>query len=117
MEVLVRGSCDDVVVVGHENDVVDEKFIFINGFGQDREENLRKFLFHEAEGLVVGAADQVIGIFGLEDTGFACHDLELAGSVPKGSDPGGWRLRFRNFKLPHKKSRITRLRWSYGEAS
>ena len=77
-----------MIMVGHENNVMYEKSIFFNGFGQNREEYPRKLLLHEPKSLIVRATDQMVGVIGLEDTGFACHAGELAGSMPKGSDPG-----------------------------
>ena len=62
VEVFFGGGGDDVVVIGHEDDVVDEKVIFFNGLFQGFEKDADGLALVEAEGPVVGPADQVVGI-------------------------------------------------------
>jgi hypothetical protein len=42
----------------------------------------------EPEGPIVGSADQMVGIFSLDDTEWASHDVNKAHRVPRCSDTG-----------------------------
>jgi len=61
VEVFFRSCCNDVVVVGHEDDVMDEKVIFFMGFRKCLEHDAGDVPLVEPEGSVVGPADQVVG--------------------------------------------------------
>ena len=73
VEVVFCGGGDDVVVVGHEDEVVDLKSIFFEDFPESLGEESDGGVAEESEGAVVGAADKVVGVLGLDDAGFACH--------------------------------------------
>ena len=73
VQVVFCGGGDDVVVVGHEDEVVDFKSIFFEDFPEGTGEESDGGVSEESEGAVVGAADQVVGVLGLDDAGFACH--------------------------------------------
>ena len=62
VEVFLGGCGKYMVVVGHEDNVMDEKMIFFNGFGQGFENDAGGLSLVEAEGPVVGPADQMIGV-------------------------------------------------------
>lgn len=82
MDVGFGGGGDDVVVVGHEDDVMEENVIFFGSFGESREDDAGDLFPSEAEGSVVGSADEVVGVFGLDDAGFPGHAGQRAESVP-----------------------------------
>jgi hypothetical protein len=88
MEVLLCGGGDDVVMVGHQDEVVDFKSIFFSNLRQDFGEDADGFLPVEPEGPIVGSADQMVGIFSLDDTEWASHDVNKAHRVPRCSDTG-----------------------------
>ena len=67
VEVIFGGGGDDVVVVGHEDDVVEVKVVFLGGFIQGVEDDADDLSLVEPEGSVVGSADEVVGVFGLDD--------------------------------------------------
>jgi len=67
VEVFLGGGGDDMVVVGHEDDVMDEKAIFLHGFGKGMKEDADNLPLVEAEGPVVGPADQMVGVGCLND--------------------------------------------------
>ena len=50
-----------MVMVGHEDDVMDEKVIFFMGFLERVKEDTRDLTLVEPEGPVVGPTDQVVG--------------------------------------------------------
>ena len=85
VQVPVGGGGDEMIMVGHEDDMVDKKIIPFHSFGQGNEEDPGEPPLMKPEALVVGPADQMVGILSLEDTGFAGHDRELARSMPKGA--------------------------------
>jgi hypothetical protein len=61
VEVLLRCRGDDVVMVGHENDVVHEKVIFFMGFLECTKENAGNAPLVKPERSVVCPAHQVVG--------------------------------------------------------
>lgn len=60
VEILFRRGGDDVVMVGHEDDVMDEKVIFFMGFPECVKEDAGDLPLVEPEGLVVCTADQMV---------------------------------------------------------
>jgi hypothetical protein len=50
-----------VIVVGHKDDVVDEKVIFFMGFLECTKDNTSELPLIEPEGSVVSPADQMVG--------------------------------------------------------
>jgi len=83
VEVLFRGGGEDMVMVGHEDDVVDKKLIFFHSFREGLEHDAGGLPLVEPEGLIVGPAYQVVGIGGLNDSQRTCHDPEHAKALPK----------------------------------
>ena len=61
VEVLFRGGGDNVVVVGHEDKVVDENVIFFMGFLDGLKDDACDLALVEPECPVIGPADQVVG--------------------------------------------------------
>ena len=82
MEVLLSGSCDNVVMVGHEDDVVDEKVIFFMGFLQCLKEDTSDLSLAEPERSVVGPADQMVGVDVLYNPQWTSHGVILAKTLP-----------------------------------
>jgi hypothetical protein len=82
MEVFLSGGGDDMVMVGHEDEVVDGKAIFFHGFLQGLEDDPDGLSLVEPEGPVVGPADQVVGQLGLDDAKRTSHAFVLARSLP-----------------------------------
>ena len=68
MEVFFSSGCDDVVVICHQDNVVDQKVIFLMGFLQSFKEYAYDFALMEPEGPVVGSTDQVVRIDVLDNT-------------------------------------------------
>ena len=66
MEIFLSGGCDDVVVVVHEDDVMNEKVIFFSTLHDCTEEQFGELLLVEPEGSVVCTADQMVWIFSLQ---------------------------------------------------
>ena len=60
MEILFCGGSDYVVMVCHEDDMVDEKVIFFMGFLECLEEYADDLPLVEPEGSIVSSADQMI---------------------------------------------------------
>jgi hypothetical protein len=89
MEVFLGRGGDDVVVVGHEDDMVNEKVIFFIGFPDRLEHDAGDLPLVEPEGSVVGPADQVVGELGLDDAERTSHTLGRARSLPTFSIPTG----------------------------
>lgn len=83
MEVLFGCGGDDVVVVGHEDDVVDEEVVLFHGFLQGFEDDAGDLSLVEPEGSVVGSADQVVGVDVLDDAQGPSHAVSLARALPK----------------------------------
>ena len=83
MDVLLGGSSDNVVMVGHEYYVMDENIIFFSTFGECFKDYTCDLPLFETESSVIGSTDQVIGKFSLYDTRFSCHAREGAGIMPK----------------------------------
>ena len=83
VEVVFCGGGDDVVVVGHEDDVMEENVIFFGTLRECFEEDAGDLPLVEAEGAVVGAAEQVVGVLCLDDAVFSCHARGRADSVPE----------------------------------
>jgi hypothetical protein len=75
-----------VVVVGHEDDVMDENLIFFSPFGDSFKNDACYLSLVEPEGPVVCPAKQVVGIFSLYDTERASHAQDKAQVMPKVSD-------------------------------
>ena len=88
MEVLFGSRCDNVVVVGHDHDVVDEKAIFFMGFLQSLENDTDNLPLVEPEGSVIGPAYQVVGVDVLYDPQWTSHGVINAKSLPTSSDGG-----------------------------
>jgi hypothetical protein len=61
MEVFLCCCGDDVVMIGHEDDVMDEKVIFFHGLLECFKDDSCDLSLMEPEGPVVGPADQVVG--------------------------------------------------------
>ena len=61
VEIFFCRGGEDMVVVGHEDDVVDQKLIFFSGFGQGIKNDAGNLPLVKPEGPVIGPADQVIG--------------------------------------------------------
>jgi len=61
VKILLRSGGDDVVVVGHEHDVMDENVIFFMGFLECLEYDARDLPFVESERSIVCPTDQVVG--------------------------------------------------------
>ena len=74
MEVFLCSRSDDMVVVGHEDEVVDGKTIFFHGFLQGPEDDPDGLSLVEPERPVVGPADQVVGQLGLDDAPRTSHN-------------------------------------------
>ncbi len=60
-EILPSRSGNNVIVVGHKDDVVDEKVIFFMGFLECTKDNTSELPLIEPEGSVVSPADQMVG--------------------------------------------------------
>jgi hypothetical protein len=60
VQVLFSCGGNDVVMIGHKDDVMDEKVIFFMGFPECTEEDASDLPLIEPEGSVVGPADQVV---------------------------------------------------------
>jgi hypothetical protein len=88
VEVLLCGRGDDVVMVGHENEVMNEKVIFFMGFLQRLEDYAYDLALVEPEGPVVGPCDKMIGVDLLDDAQWPSHEKSVATSLPKCSDTG-----------------------------
>ena len=73
MEVLLCGSGDDVVMVAHEDDVVDEEVVLFVCLFECFEDDACDFSLIKAERSVVGPADQVVGVGVLDDAQWASH--------------------------------------------
>lgn len=86
VEVLFGCGGDYVVVVRHQDDMVNKKVIFFNGFLQCLEEDPGDLPLFEPEGPVVGSADQMIGIDVLDYSQWTSHASRNATFLPKGSD-------------------------------
>lgn len=86
MKVLFRGSGDDVVMVGHKYDVVDEEVVFFVCLFEGLEDDPRNFSSFEPECSVVGPADQVVGVDVLNDPKWPSHGEISARTLPKCSD-------------------------------
>jgi hypothetical protein len=86
MDIFLSGGGDDVIVVRHEDDVMDENLIFFNTFRDCLKSDSRGFLLIEPKGLVVGSANQVVRVRGLYNTEWASHVMDRAQGVPKDSD-------------------------------
>jgi hypothetical protein len=61
MEVFFGGGGDDMIMVGHEDDMMDENVIFFMGFPECIEHDASGVPFIESEGLVISPTDQVVG--------------------------------------------------------
>ena len=83
VDIFFGGGGDDVVVVCHEDDVMEENVIFFGTLRECFEEDAGDLPLVEAEGAVVGAAEQVVGVLCLDDAEFSCHARGRADSVPK----------------------------------
>jgi len=68
VEVFLCGCGYDVVVVGHEDDVVDEKIVFFVGFLQCVKDDAGDLPLVEPEGLIICSTDQVVRIDVLNDS-------------------------------------------------
>jgi len=75
MEVFFRSGSDDMVVVGHDDEVVDGKGIFFDGFRKCLEHDPGNLSLVEPEGPVVGPTAQVVGQLALDDAQRASHAL------------------------------------------
>jgi hypothetical protein len=73
VKVLFRGSGDDVVMVGHKYDVVDEEVVFFVCLFEGLEDDPRNFSLFEPECSVVGPADQMVGVDVLNDPKWPSH--------------------------------------------
>ena len=62
MQVLLSGCCNDVIVVGHEDDMMNKNVIFFVGFIECAKDNTSDLPLVEAERSVVGPANQVVGV-------------------------------------------------------
>ena len=60
MEILLGRGGDDVIMIGHEDDVMNEKVIFFMGFRKCLENDARDLPLIEAERPVVCPANQVV---------------------------------------------------------
>ena len=61
MQVFFSCSGNDVIVVGHEHNVMNEKIIFFMSFLECPEENTSDLPLVETEDSVVGPTDQMVG--------------------------------------------------------
>ena len=61
VQVLLCCCSNDVIMIGHQDDVVDQKVIFFIGFLECTEENAGDAPLVKPEGSVVSPAHQVIG--------------------------------------------------------
>jgi hypothetical protein len=82
IKVFIGSGGDDVVMVCHEDDVVDQKVIFFMGFLECLEDDTDDVALVEPEGPVVCSADQVIGQLCLYDSSWPSHALLLAKTLP-----------------------------------
>ena len=82
MKVFLCSGCYNVIMVGHEHDVVDEKAIFFMGFLQCLEENADDLSLVESEGPVVGSTDQVVWVNILNDPQWTSHSMSAARMLP-----------------------------------
>ena len=73
VEILLGCCSNDMIMVGHEDDVVNKKVIFFNGFPQGLEEDPRDLSLVKPERPVVGPADQVVRVDVLNDSQRASH--------------------------------------------
>ena len=83
VDIFLGCGGDDVVVVGHEDDVMDEKSIFFMGFLEGGKDDADDRALMEPERPVVGPADQVVGQDVLDDPSWTSHVLLVARSLPK----------------------------------
>ena len=60
MKVLLSRCCDDVIVIGHEDDMMNEKAIFFMGFLECLKYDARDLPLVKPERSVVGPTDQVV---------------------------------------------------------
>jgi hypothetical protein len=60
VQILFSCGGNDVVMIGHKDDVMDEKVIFFMGFPECTEENARNAPLVKPEGSVVCPAHQVV---------------------------------------------------------
>ena len=88
MKVLLSRGGDDMIMVGHENNVMDKKVIFFMGFLECLEEYSGDLALIEPERSIIGPADQVVGQLCLNDSQRTSHAVVLAKSLPKCSDTG-----------------------------
>lgn len=75
VQVFFGSGGDDVVMVGHEDDMVEEEVIFRDGFIQCFKHDADDLSLIKAEGSVIGSADQVVRQFCLDDTQRTSHAL------------------------------------------
>ena len=83
MDVLLRGCGDDVVMVGHEDDMMDENLIFFSTFRDCQKGYTCDLLLVEPEGPIVGTIDKMVRKCGLYDTEWSSHAMLRAQGVPK----------------------------------
>ena len=83
MKVFFGSGSNDMVMIGHENDVMNEKVIFLHGLLKRVKDDACRSSLIEPEGLVVGSADQVIGIDVLDDAKRSSHAMGTAKILPK----------------------------------
>ena len=62
--------------------MVEEELVFGGGFIEGLEDDTDDLSLVEAEGAVIGSADQVVRQFGLDDTQWTSHSLWGANSLP-----------------------------------
>ena len=89
IKVLLSSRGDDVIMVCHEDDVMDQKVIFFMGFRKCLKHDTDDVALVEPEGAVVGTTDQVVGQLCLYDPFWSSHALLLAKSLPTMSRPTG----------------------------
>jgi len=82
VEILFCGCSDDVIMVGHNYYMMDEKVIFFMGFLQCLKNDADDLSLVEPEGPVVGSTDQVVGVDILYDSQWTSHADSYAKSLP-----------------------------------
>ena len=86
MEVLLGGRRNYMIMVRHEDNVMDKNVIFFNAFSEGFEKYPGDLPLVEPERSIIGSADQVIWIDILYDSQWASHagiNASMLPSYPK----------------------------------